>query len=54
MLMMVMDDACVHGLDVCPKCLLCVVIVVFVVFVLAFYFWESRRVLMMADGAGWA
>ena len=53
-LMMVMDDACVHGLDVCPKCLLCVVIVVFVVFVLAFYFWESRRVLMMADGAGWA
>ena len=33
MLMMVMDDVCVQGLDVCLKCLLCVVIVVFVVFV---------------------
>ena len=33
MLMMVMGDVCVHGLDVCLKCLLCVVIVVCVVFV---------------------
>ena len=33
MLMMVMDDVCVHGHDVCLKCLLCVVFVVFVVFV---------------------
>ena len=33
MLMMLMGDVCVHGLDVCLKCLLCVVIVVLVVFV---------------------
>ena len=33
MLIIVMGDVCVHGLDVCLKCLLCVVIVVCVVFV---------------------
>ena len=33
MLMMVMDDVWVHGLDVCLRCLLCVVFVVCVAFV---------------------
>ena len=28
MLMMVMGDVCVNGLDICLKCLLCVLIVV--------------------------